>query len=126
MGEQGVINVEEIMQGIRAEIKQKGYTLDMLSFQEKTSLRTTDSEGYSLENLKAAVEELSRFGHISSYHNIEDSGVKSILKKVIRKLMLFLINPIVEEQNRFNQSVTRSVQQMIEYIETEEKNSKGA
>lgn len=113
------INVEEIMAEIRQEIKDKGYTPDMLSFRDPN----------------AAVEEYCEFDHDEfrdtigfleatkyvPWKNPTGHGLKGFVKKVILKLVGPLIAPISDGQNTYNHQVTAAFTQLLGYVNQQNK-----
>ena len=111
------INIEEIMQQIRAEIKEKGYSADMLSFQDVECPAEKENFHYDEKECLDIVNCVNRDSHIPWTGELNQGGVKAFVKKIIRKLTGFLIAPIVERQNQFNSDVTRSINQFMGYME---------
>ena len=120
------VNVEEIMKEIRQEIMEKGYTDDMLSFQdvvETGAENVTDHFDKVLFNEE--VYTLNTRWNVQKYHDIAmQSGIKGkiikFFKKIIRKCTHFYIDAIVDEQNMFNAAVVRSFNLMNQYISEKE------
>lgn len=115
------INIEEIMSNIRKEIKEKGYKDDVLSFQDVTTTSVkelfSDVEEFNIFEYKELIAELENNKVISSIPDIKYKGLKqriiAFVKKIIRKLILFYIVPIVEEQNEFNILVAEVMKQNV-------------
>ncbi len=61
------------------------------------------------EELEQAVDEALREPCIHEYHELEGSGGKRFLKKIIRKLIRFYAVPMVEEINRQNTAVAQAL-----------------
>lgn len=112
------INIESIMQEIRAEIREKGYTNELLSFSDivvDTSLMNATKFDKVLFN-----EEIYTINHgwnIQAYRVISGSKPMVFFKKVIRKLVYFFVEPIVLEQDSFNASVVKLMNQVNCYID---------
>lgn len=93
------IDIEEIMNDIRKEIKDKGYDSSMLSFDDvalNSDLidKTLDMEE-SLRYAKLNFE-------VEAYRQLPGNAVSVFIKKVFRKFMKFYIEPIVRDQNQLN------------------------
>lgn len=109
------INIEKIMEEIRQEIKEKGYTNDLLSFQdivdEQTENRTME-EYYDI---------LNNIWNVKAYRLLSSEGcfgkLKTFIKKVIRKSIKFYIEPIVNDQNEFNANNVRLLNMIHSYME---------
>ena len=111
------INVEEIMQEIRAEIKEKGYTKDMLSFKDVVSdVSTALPVEFDIVELREVIERMNETFDIPWYRDV-GGGIKGFIKKVIRKLNMFLIAPVTEDQSEFNSRVVNSSNQVLCFIE---------
>ena len=98
------INIEEIMAQIKQDIKDKGLTSDMLSF-EDVPYRGVQAAGSSGGGETA-------FAYINSRYYIQPykgNPVKIFFKKVIRKLIKFYVEPVVFEQDDFNANVVTAM-----------------
>lgn len=122
-----VINVEEIMQEIRKDIKEKGYTADMLSFQDVEYVQDGMYE-YDQTEFKRIVSELENKKRVPWYWDLEQNGIIRIFKRFIRKSVTFLIAPITDKQNEFNCVAVDGFEQLAGYTESQkeeiEKNRK--
>lgn len=118
-----IIDVEEIMNQIRKEIKEKGYRLSDLSFDDielSKDFHNEFEESYE-ENLKY----INSYFAIQSYLPLEGNPLVVLVKKVIRKLTFFYVNPISEQQTNFNLRLIRVVNEqnaMIEELKEELEN----
>jgi len=118
------INIESIMQEIKAEIKEKGYNNDLLSFNDIV----IDTSGMNASNFDkiAFNEEIYTVNHtwnVQAYRVLSGSKVALFFKKVVRKMVYFFVEPIVLEQDGFNASVVRLMNQINCYVdETKEQN----
>ena len=95
--ENGSINIEEIMAEIKRNIKEQGLTADMLSF-EDVPYKKTAQGGSAAE----AMDYLTSHYYIQPYKELKGNPIKVFIKKTLRKLMKFYIEPVVFEQNDFN------------------------
>lgn len=104
------VNIEEIMQGIRKEIKEKGLSADMLSF-EDVPYQKPDSAvngcAADSEEVKNSLVYLNGHYNVQPYKPLGGNALFVFIKKVLRKLMKFYIEPIVNDQNQFNANVVR-------------------
>ena len=110
------IDVEKIMQEIREDIIKKGYTNDMLSFQEIQSNREIVTV-YNENECKAILHNINSNHYVAWYREIPETGIKKFMKKVIRKFCAFLIAPTSEQQTLFNGEVAQEFNQIVAYIE---------
>ena len=110
------VNIESVMNEIRAEIKEKGYTSDMLSFKEVVSVTPVATGTPSLEDLHGAIVYLN-----DSYYILESIPVTGnifvrFIKKILRKLLRFYVKPIVMSQNDFNALCVRAFNDLNAYV----------
>lgn len=99
------INIEEIMAQIKREIKEKGLTPDMLSFEDvpySKPVQVTREGGSSLADADDALAHMNAHYYVQPYKPIAGNPLKVFIKKVIRKLTKFYVEPVVFEQNEFN------------------------
>ena len=99
------INVEEIMEEIRRDIKEKGYTNDDVSFADVSAdekYATPEHSFLLAHNVKA----LQINYNVNAYRPLVSTrplgGLIVFIRKVIRKLIKFYIEPIVFDQNDVN------------------------
>jgi len=119
MAETNGINIEEIMDEIRREIREKGYTDDILSFENIENGEASDYQ-YSEAEFRSLLLEINEKNNILWYRDLEGGSLARLLKKVVRKLTSFLGVPIVLEQSYFNSMVARTFDQLAGYIKTQE------
>ena len=91
------INIEDIMAEIKQKIKDQGLTADMLSFEDVPYKKT--AQGSSLPD---ALDYITSHYYIQPYKELKGNPVKVFIKKVIRKMVKFYVEPVVFEQNDFN------------------------
>ena len=114
------INVEDIMKEIRQNIAARGETPAVLSFDENTVDQECEASFMSTAKFSAAELHqeinLANVEHnINYYQMIPAGGVKSFIKRSIRKVIAFIILPLRNAQNQFNAHVVRSLMQMEAY-----------
>ena len=120
------VDVEEIMKQIRAEIAEKGYSNEMLSFEDAVVLADpeTGDGSYNKNEYLQVVDSLNRCAHVAWYRDLGQGGVKTFFKKVIRKLNVFLIAPMSDEQNFFNARTVQAINQITKYMDEQDKRMK--
>ena len=94
------INIEDIMAEIKRDIKAKGLTEDMLSF-EDVPYKKPVSVGGS-EQAHEALEFLNANCCVQPYKELKGNPLFVFVKKVTRKLVKFYVEPVVQEQNDLN------------------------
>ncbi|MBQ9116204.1 MAG: hypothetical protein IJY04_04210 [Clostridia bacterium] len=103
------INIEKIMDDIRSEIKEKGYTADMLSFSDVTGITSELSDGFNYHELTVNLNVANDICMVPFDRPLPGNPIVVFIKKVIRKLIRFYIRPTVEQQNDFNAQMVRCV-----------------
>lgn len=121
------LNVEKIMEEIRNEIKVKGYTNDMLSFNDITTENfNSNIEKFEQNRFNEELFNLNSIWNVNPNRGIEEKkGIKgkciTLFKKIIRKCIRFYLSPIVFEQNSFNATTVRLFNLMNLYMEENRK-----
>lgn len=110
------IDVEKIMQEIREDIKEKGYTNEMLSFHE-VQVQTEGVNTFNKNEYKHILHNINMNCNVPWYRDIAQGGVIGFIKKVVRKMCAFLIAPISDQQNLFNGEVTKEFNQITGYMD---------
>ncbi|MBO4493821.1 MAG: hypothetical protein J5724_05475 [Ruminococcus sp.] len=103
------INIEQIMADIKRDIKEKGLTPDMLSF-EDIPYKKTAQGGSPAE----AVDYVTSHYYVQPYQEFTGNPVKVFFKKALRKVMRFYVDPIVMEQNDFNANTAIAIKAISE------------
>ena len=112
------INIEDIMGEIRENIKERGYTKKDLKFADIEVLSPGDMKGeFDINTFKACLHETYQSRGVQSYRSLTSSipvvgFLVKFVKRVIRKLLCFYIEPIVEDQNKVNDNITRNMSQV--------------
>lgn len=116
------LNIEEIMSQIKKDIEVKGYTNDLLSFDDvivdvsSMNVNKFDKVRFN-EDLYVANHEWE----VNPYRPIQGNKVTVFIKKAIRKCVYFFVEPIVMAQDGFNASLVRMMNQMGCYIDEQNK-----
>lgn len=116
------IDIERIMEEIRADIREKGYTQDMLSFadvpmrrqQKQTAQGATGSQ---LADLAGRMREKSYI----NWRRPVPAGFKGLVKRIIYKCTGFVVAPITEEQVICNETAAESVEQLCRVVQEQQK-----
>jgi len=117
------INVEEIMEQIRENIKERGYDKIPLSFEDiKISDPVIKGDAkYDPNSFNKEMTYLNNNWNNDWNIPISGGGMRAKLKKVVRKVTRFIVAPIVSFQNEYNASNVRLMKQMECRIEELEK-----
>ena len=117
------INIEEIMQEIRTEIRNKGYKESDLSFQDIPIKDKNDvimEEQFSEQYLQEVLHIVNVSTSVNYYRTFTGNALKVFIKKVIRKILAPILLPLCQEQEQYNSVVTRTLNQMYQYMLNQE------
>ncbi len=114
------VDVEKIMEEIRANINARGETDEVLSFDESSADMEYGDEivgsvVYNDKELHHYVVSANQEHNIPFYQMIPKGGFKSFLKRSIRKMIAFIILPLRDAQNRYNANVVQALMQIEAY-----------
>ena len=118
------IDIEQIMDEIRAKIKERGYTEDMLKFRDVAVDMNVSMDVFSPEVFGKVVEQTNANSHINYYEIPIGTGIKGFVKKCIRKMISFAVPPVVMQVNEYNRSATQSINQIHAFIKKYESDMK--
>ena len=112
------IDIDQIMQEIRQEIKEKNLDHAILDFEEIpfTPEISQAENQFQCSSLQQSTEYLNIRNQIDPYKPIEGNFLIRWIKKVLRKLMKFYIMPIMTEQNALNLHTANAIHQTNQYI----------
>ncbi len=115
------VNIQKIMEEIRAEIREKGYTADMLSFSD-VPLPVGLDETNSVADGEAFVQAVSRMRRLSfiAWQRPINTGIKGIVKRVLYKLSGFIAAPMSEDQTAFNGAAVSAMEQLCTILKTQQ------
>lgn len=119
------INIEQIMKEIRADIKARNLKDNASDFSEITCMLEGSDIPFDMDEYIDDIEQLSDGNVVLSYRDVSSSRkligpVITLIKKVLRKFMCFYIEPIVDDQNRFNVISTRVLSQTVRRYKDED------
>jgi len=114
------IDVEAIMKEIRQQIAQRGETEAVLDFDEVTVDREcpegiSASVRYDDKALHHLLASANAEHNIPYYQMIPKGGMKSFVKRSIRKVIAFVVQPLRDAQNRYNFNVVHALMQLEAY-----------
>jgi len=114
------INIEQIMEEIRQEIRDKGYINDLFSFDDVIE---SAAENKTLEDY---YDILNNIWNVQAYRVLPAGGgilgkFKVFVKKVLRKSIKFYIEPIVEDQDEFNANTVHILNLINSYMDINNK-----
>lgn len=103
------VNVEQIMEEIREQIRREEEMKEIPAFEsipirEEVSAAEQDTQS-DLSKMEDSLRYLNVSYDVPYYWSFGPAGLKTFLKRVVRKLAKCLIPPILEKQNHFNAHV---------------------
>ena len=113
------INVEKIMNEIRAQIPAQESDWATLRFEDIPLENAGEGSGTSAfekRNFEKAVSALAAAEQVTFFHPIPGGKVKRFVKRVLRKLIRFCVEPICAEVTDFHKRVARSLQHMRRFV----------
>lgn len=116
------IDIKSIMSQIKQDIKDKGLSADMLSFEDIPFKKASDVYGTSLDSAEEAMCCLNSHYYVQPYKNLSGNPVKVFVRKVIRKLVKFYVEPVVFEQNNLNANTVKVLNYLVESASENENN----
>ena len=119
------IDIEAIMREIRREIREDPAFQQPLTLEEVPSLAETDNTVvmggiYDEELLCRHVGEMGAHFAVPYYRPIEGRRAKTFFKRVLRKLMCFLLRPALEEVSAFHAMTASSMNAASNFIREQE------
>lgn len=120
------LNIEDIMSEIRADIKEKGISGDMLSFADIPcdANPRNPAQQYDSDQLRKNISYVSDYFALSTENELEGGAFSKLIKKIVRKLARFYVEPIADEQSALNANTAQALQQLELYImDSQEQNN---
>ena len=121
--EEIAFDVDEIMREIRDEAAKlpdnEPVLFDNIPFSKLNSFASMDLINASLPEIKTNLSQISEFldrNAYNPYYTEVGVGVKSYLKRIIRKVNKFLIFPMSERQNELNTCTACAIASILELI----------
>lgn len=108
------INVEKIMEQIKKEISRREYKNDLVQTLEKGA-KTASFNLYQLEEYQSLINRTWNYSanYPISSHRKYIGKLIIFVKKCIRKLLGWYINPLVEKQVEFNANMVQAYNELI-------------
>lgn len=116
------INVQEIMKQIKKDIEVKGYTNDILSFDDViVDAGSLNANRFDKVKFNEDLYVANHEWEVNPYRPLQGNKISVFFKKAIRKTVYFFVEPIVMAQDGFNASLVRLMNQMGCYIDEQNK-----
>lgn len=111
------INVETIIEQIKREIQEKGYSPSDLSFMDAEEITgLPDSNSYDFGILDENLNMANQCCNVNCYQPLTGNKVAVLIKKLIRKCTSFFVVPVVVNQNEYNAYSVRTLNQIRYFI----------
>lgn len=108
------INIETIMADIKRKIKEENLTADMLSFEDIPCNKPTEIKEDPIKKVtETSLYYLNTHYYIQPHRELRGNLFKVFIKKVLRKMIKFYIDPVVFEQNEFNSNTVRVLNELV-------------
>ena len=119
------IDIEAIMREIRREIREKPEYREAVTFEEIPMLSQAENaammgEKYDGELLRRNVAEMGAHFAVPYYRPLAGNRFKTFFKRVLRKLMCFLMRPALEEISAFQAMTASSMNTVANFIREQE------
>lgn len=115
------VNIEQIMEEIRQQIAEKGISLDIPEFSGASEKPIVEIAPFDRDEFNKSVLAVQRNAQVERYAPIIGNPIIKFIKRFVRKMVNFIIAPIVEDQNVFNASAARTISSLQSYINELEK-----
>lgn len=99
------LEVDNILQHVREDISARGLKDDEILFQSIVVMDGGTAGFYSDEAYSEMLDTVNGLSEVQSYRPLLGNPIERFIKKVIRRMVAFYIESIVDDQNRFNKNV---------------------
>jgi hypothetical protein len=110
------VNIEQIMDDIRREIREKPAYQEPITFEDVPMLSQWSNGKFSQDVFEKDIEEMNSRYTIEYYRPLEDHGIKRFFKRLFRKLICFAVRPCFYDATQFNASATACMNSVYSYI----------
>ncbi len=114
MDETNSINIEQIMDEIREDIRRKGIVSDLPDFKKGKRPAEDAAEAFDAEEFALKLGAFEDEYQVNAFPEI--GGGRSFIKKVIRRLISFQTAPPISEQNIVNMDTAELFQMVGAYM----------
>lgn len=100
------VSTEEIMSQLRREIKENNIPVfEDIPYKKHSGAEIPENPDNAIKNVRA-------YSYVQPYRQFTGKPLKIFIKKSLRKLIKFYIEPIVSQQNDFNASAETALTSM--------------
>ena len=117
--EDNIADLGEARELVAKEIIEKKYCNDLPEFSETPDVLPVEKE--DIEALQKAVQETMQIGVILPEFPIEGSKVKRIFKKIFQKMMRCVVVPLTGRITETNRMTAQCLKQSVQLIEQQQK-----
>jgi len=112
------INIEKIMDEIRAQIPEQEEGWAELRFEDVPVENGTEGLGgaFDKRELDRGVMALSACTEVEFFRPVPGGSVKSFVKRVLRKLIRFCIEPICQDISRFHRASASALRELRRFV----------
>lgn len=125
MSDSEAVDIEKIVEQVKADVVKRYSRNEVLSFEavcpDRTMFELDKNCVFDETFYEERVAECQCSKNVEWYRDLEGSAIAVFVKKVVRKLSGFLVAPITEDQNRFNNNMIEVANQLYLRIEEQEK-----
>ena len=114
------INVIQIMEEIREDIKKKGYTDELLSFSDVNVMPVQVVSSNPGVDIAGQLDVANRSKELHYYREYSGNAIKTFIKRLIRKLIKPIVLPLCDEQILYNVSSVEVMKGLYIYIQNQE------
>ncbi|MDR2649363.1 MAG: hypothetical protein LBB94_06550 [Clostridiales bacterium] len=125
MADNIVIDIEKIMDEIRADIAAKGFNEDLPDFAD-ISVKYEPPPKFDIAKLESVIARLGVSWNIQPYHEIRSrpgvlGGIIIFIRRIIRRCITFHTTPIVSEQDEVNLLILEALVQLRDFVKDQSK-----
>lgn len=113
------INVERIMEEIRAQIPAQDADWAALRFEDvpmESAGEEVSEAVFDKRDFEKSVSALGAMEQVEFFHPIPGGRVKSFAKRLVRKLIRFCVEPICQEVTAFHAGLLRAFQELRRFV----------
>ncbi|MBE6970006.1 MAG: hypothetical protein E7442_07830 [Ruminococcaceae bacterium] len=113
------INVEKIMNEIRAQIPEQESGWAALRFEDipmENSGEEVSAAAFDKRDFEKSVTALAASEQVEYFRPIPGGKVKSFTKRIVRKLIRFCVEPICQEVSAFHGLLLRAFQELRRFV----------
>ncbi len=117
------INIQRVIEEIQAEVSEKYWEEEPILFDEIPIMENSSlnaDRAFDRNLLKGTADEMNRRWEIRACRALLGTRIKVFIKKVLRKLMKFYVEPIAEDISEYNSYTVRSVNSICAYIDEQQ------